>query len=399
MPKIDNVPLQWVAEYSHMHVVWIRFLSILTLTNGVIFLKILFVLDASIILPVRSYGGTERLVWSVSSALSKIGQEISIIANTGSVSTFAEIVRVNDSGEIKEFLTSKGSDYDVICDCTHSGKIFQREELGRNFVNLVDIGELPEFQIEKPNILTVSHSFAARIRMDLGFDSRVIYPGLIDLENSPNPVTSWDQKDDRFIYVGRIIPEKGPLNAVRFSRRAGKPLDMIAGGGKASPSKSLFVSLGKRIAKLGAPSDKVARFFGQPGIGYVFQTIREHRGHGKYLENVPANVRDDLYSRSIALVFPVDWEEPGTITPIEAAALGTPTVAYSRGNLPEVIEDGVTGFLIRPGDERAFVEALNRVKTLNPNDCVRMAREKFSIERTAKSYLSLFEEVASGKKW
>lgn len=362
-------------------------------------LKILFVLDPRIAIPLESYGGTERFVWTLASKLALMGQDISIVARIGSYSSFAKIFPASNKNEIRQFLNSNARHFDVICDCSKDGRLFQKEEAMGNFVNYLDSQPIPSFDIEKPNVVANSHAFAKKIKEEIGADPVVIYPGMISAEDYPNPIADWDKKSDNFIYVGRIMVEKGPLDAVRFCKKVGKHIDIVGGSVPISFPKSAFVKIGKRIARSGIPIDNTARLFRQDGIAYTFRTIREQRGWGRYLENVSLETRNALYASSLGLVFPVNWEEPLGITPVEAAALGTPTVAYSRAAMPEVIEDGVTGFLIMPGDGTSFVEALKRIKTLDPRDCIKFATEKFSLDKTANSYLKLFSEAASGKRW
>ena len=95
-----------------------------------------------------------------------------------------------------------------------------------------------------------------------------------------------------------------------------------------------------------------------------------------------------------ALVFPVDWPEPFGLVMIEALACGTPVIAFRRGSIPEVIEDGVTGFVVDSVDEA--VEAVGRVDELDRRRCRREFEERFSARRMAADYLALYRRMIEG---
>ncbi len=94
---------------------------------------------------------------------------------------------------------------------------------------------------------------------------------------------------------------------------------------------------------------------------------------------------------ALALVAPYDWSEPFGLVLIEALACGIPVVAYRRGSIPEVLEDGVTGFICETMDEMAT--AIGRIPQLERRRCREQFEQRFTVERMAQDYLGLYEEL------
>src|SRR5207244_1506743 len=97
----------------------------------------------------------------------------------------------------------------------------------------------------------------------------------------------------------------------------------------------------------------------------------------------------DFLGQARALLFPIDWPEPFGLVLIEAMACGTPVIAFRRGSVPEVIEDGVTGFVV--DDVDAAVTAVERIPTLNRRRCREVFEERFSARRMAEDYVAIYE--------
>ena len=153
------------------------------------------------------------------------------------------------------------------------------------------------------------------------------------------------------LVAGRISPEKGVDVAVRVARDAGMPL-WIAGDRYGDHSVEL----------------EGARLLGPRPRSEVFRLMGAAR----------------------ALLMPVAWDEPFGLVAVEAMAAGTPVVAYRRGGLAEVVEDGRTGFLVAPGDERAFAAAIRRVASIDRAACRERAERLFSLERMVAAHAALY---------
>jgi glycosyltransferase involved in cell wall biosynthesis len=163
-------------------------------------------------------------------------------------------------------------------------------------------------------------------------------------------------------FLGRISPEKRVDRAIAIARRIGMPL---------------------RIA---AKVDSVDREY--------FSATIEPLLSGPYTEYVGEigdGEKDEFLGNAFALLFPIDWPEPFGLVMIEALACGTPVIAYRRGSVPEVLQDGVTGFIVT-GLEDA-VKAAERVASLDRRRCRAVFDERFNAARMARDYVTVYERL------
>jgi len=166
------------------------------------------------------------------------------------------------------------------------------------------------------------------------------------------------------LFLGRMAPDKGAHRAVEVARKAGMRLLMAA--------------------KMREPSE----------IRYFTEMVEPLLGpDAVYLGEVPHEQKLELLGGASALLFPIRWNEPFGLVMLEAMACGTPVLAFPEGAAPEVIEDGVTGFLC--DDEVAMVDALGRVASINRVDCRAAIEEYFSTNRMVRDHLDLFEDLVA----
>jgi len=114
----------------------------------------------------------------------------------------------------------------------------------------------------------------------------------------------------------------------------------------------------------------------------------------EYVGEINDARKDEFLGNALALLFPIEWPEPFGLVMTEALACGTPVVAFRRGSVPEVIEDGVTGFIVEDMDEA--LDAVTRVRTLDRGRCRAVFEERFSSGRMMRDYVALYEVVAEG---
>jgi glycosyltransferase involved in cell wall biosynthesis len=165
-------------------------------------------------------------------------------------------------------------------------------------------------------------------------------------------------------FLGRLTKEKGPEAAISIARRAGKPLRMAA---KIPRSEARYYK------------DKL-----QPLIdGEEIRLVGELNDAAK----------GDLLRGASALLFPIDWPEPFGLVMIEAMACGTPVIACGHGSVPEVIDDGVTGFVVQ--DEAAAVAAIQRIHELDRRRVRATFEQRFTARRMAQDYLRLYEKLVA----
>lgn len=172
------------------------------------------------------------------------------------------------------------------------------------------------------------------------------------------------EKEDFLLFMGRISPEKAPHLAIEAARRAG---ERIIVAGKVDPN----------------PVDEA----------YHRETIAPLVDGSRVVYVGEANARQkrDLYRRARALLVPLNWEEPFGLVMIEGMACGTPVIAFCRGAAPELIADRETGFLVEDVD--GMVEALARVREIEPARCRRHVEMHFHTPVMAENYLRLYREI------
>jgi glycosyltransferase involved in cell wall biosynthesis len=116
--------------------------------------------------------------------------------------------------------------------------------------------------------------------------------------------------------------------------------------------------------------------------------------HVEYRGEIGDGEKDAFLGNAYALLFPIDWPEPFGLVMIEAMACGTPVIAYRRGSVPEVIEEGVTGFIVQ--DLEDAVRAAERISTLSRWRCRQLFEERFSAARMARDYLAIYQKLIEG---
>jgi glycosyltransferase involved in cell wall biosynthesis len=166
-------------------------------------------------------------------------------------------------------------------------------------------------------------------------------------------------------FLGRISPEKRPDLAIGIARRAGIRLRIAA---KVDRADEAYFR--ERIEPL--LDDPLVEFIGEVGEA----------------EKAP------FLGNARALLFPIDWPEPFGLVMIEAMACGTPVIAFDRGSVPEVIDHGVSGWIV--DDLDGAVEAVHNVGRLNRLQVRRRFEQRFTAERMARDYVAIYEELVGG---
>jgi glycosyltransferase involved in cell wall biosynthesis len=165
-------------------------------------------------------------------------------------------------------------------------------------------------------------------------------------------------------FLGRMSPEKGVERAVEVARLAGIPLKIA---GKIYPEERAYFD--DQIAPLLRQSSASVEFTGELG----------------------GAEKTGFLGEAQALLFPIDWPEPFGLVMIEAMACGTPTIAWRRGSVPEVINDGVTGFGVDTVDDAA--RAVSRIDRLDRTACRRVFEARFDATRMAREYVQVYRAL------
>jgi glycosyltransferase involved in cell wall biosynthesis len=167
-------------------------------------------------------------------------------------------------------------------------------------------------------------------------------------------------------FLGRISPEKGVEQAIAIAQHVGMPL------------------------KIAAKVDRADREYFQEVVQPLLKNSLI-----EYVGEVGGDNKDAFLGQAYALLFPIDWPEPFGLVMIEAMACGTPVIAYPCGSVPEVLEHGVTGWIVEGMEE--VVQAVERVPALSRARCRQVFEERFSASRMAHDYLRLYKKLLDGR--
>lgn len=223
----------------------------------------------------------------------------------------------------------------------------------------LDLPELEPVYREFTEIPLVSISDAQRQPLQWANWQATIHHGL------PRDLYTFHPREGRYLaFLGRIAPEKCPDQAIAIATRAGIPL---------------------RIAAKVDPADRE----------YFRERIEPLMDHPlvEYVGEITDDEKDEFLGGACALLAPFDWPEPFGLVFIEALACGTPVLAYRRGSVPEIIDDGVTGYICERMDE--FIAAVQQVSFLDRRRCRQAFEARFTVERMIQDYLNVYEQIVS----
>jgi glycosyltransferase involved in cell wall biosynthesis len=325
--------------------------------------------------PPRLYGGTERVVSYLTEELVRQGHEVTLFASGDSQTNGIlkapcdRALRLSPKCKdplVYHFISlnrvARSADaFDIIhfhTDYLHFPLFAQR--WGKTLTTLhgrLDLPDVPPLLREFAIMPLVSISMAQRVPVPWANWCSTVYHGL------PRHLYAASSGDGGYLaFIGRLCPEKRPDCAIEIARRAGLPLVIAAKVDRVD--RSYYRSRIKPLLK-----DPMIEFIGEIGDG----------DKGAFLGN------------AAALLFPIDWPEPFGLALIEAMANGTPVIAFRRGSVPEIIDHGVTGFIVDSVEEA--VAAIPLAKALDRDAIRRRFEERFSVERMANDYVTLYGEI------
>jgi glycosyltransferase involved in cell wall biosynthesis len=334
-------------------------------------LAIAFVVPPWFDVPPRAYGGIEAMAASLIEALIDRGHEV-VLIGAGNNGTRARFLRTHDTalssriGEtLPEMLHAARSnrhldrlDVDIVHDHSLAGPLSAR---GRRIPTVVtahgpSTGEIGTYY---RNVCSDVHLVAIS-----GSQQRIAAGEIRWAAMVYNAITTADfrfrgEKDDYVLFLGRFSPEKGAHLAIDAARSVGRPI-LLAG-------------------KLQEPKERA----------YFEAEVRPRlASDAQFVGEVDMIGKQELYAAAHCLLFPIRWEEPFGMVMIEAMACGTPVVALRRGSVPEIVTDGVTGFIRDHPSELAA--AINQAGEIDPAACRRHVEKHFDVSIMAAGYESVY---------
>ncbi|HTN26393.1 MAG TPA: glycosyltransferase family 4 protein [Burkholderiales bacterium] len=329
--------------------------------------------------PPKLYGGTERVVSYLTEELVRQGHEVTLFASGDSI-TKAHLVAACDQSLrldkrcvaelahhmlLLERVFQRAEQFDVIhfhVDYLHF-PLSRRQPYAQltTLHGRLDIPDLVPLYEEYDDMPLVSISNAQREPLPWANWLTTVYHGLP--ENLYRPRTA---PGTYLAFLGRVCPEKRVDRTIEIARRTGIPLRIAA---KIDPVDQDYYE--KEIVPLLDDASDDVEFVGEIGEAQ----------------------KDEFLGHACALLFPIDWPEPFGLVMIEAMACGTPVIAYRNGSVPEVLEDGRTGFVVN--GMQAAIDAVSRVREISREECRKVFEERFSVRRMARDYVRVYERLAA----
>jgi glycosyltransferase involved in cell wall biosynthesis len=325
--------------------------------------------------PPKTYGGTERVVSYLTEELVRFGHEVTLFASGDSVTT-AQL----ESGCKKALRLTQTCADPLAYHTVMFDKVLQRSGEFDVLHFHTDYTHFPATKCMQLPAVTTLHG-----RLDL--------PDLVPLYQRFDrvPLVSISQSQRRPLgrvnWVGNVY-HGIPKNLYRPQMAEGNYLAFL---GRISPEKrpdrAIAIAVKARMKlKIAAKVDAVDREYFESKIRPLLDNPAV-----EFLGEIGEAEKNDFLGKAQAYLFPIDWPEPFGLAMIEAMACGTPTIAFDCGSVPEVIDDGVTGFIVKTEEEA--VKALKRVSGLSRARCRATFERRFTACRMAKDYLSIYEAL------
>ncbi|HYC41897.1 MAG TPA: glycosyltransferase family 4 protein [Noviherbaspirillum sp.] len=327
--------------------------------------------------PPKGYGGTERVVSYLTEELVRQGHEVTLFAS-GDSKTSARLIPA-----VEESVRNSVLDHSWLA--WHLIQMDLVAEMADEFDVIhfhTDFLQFPTIRHSRTPYLTTLHG-----RLDLPhlaplyrhFKSAPLI-SISDSQRRPLPWANWwstvyhgmpadlypynADPGDYFLFVGRLSPEKRVDRALDIAIQCDRPIYIAA--------------------KLNKSEE-----------GYFKEVIKPRLRHPlvTYVGEVGENEKRELLEHASALLFPIDWPEPFGLVMIEAFSCGTPVLAYANGSVPEIVEDGVTGFVVTNQEEA--VRAGRRIESISRQACRERFERRFTAPCMAANYLAAYERLQS----
>jgi glycosyltransferase involved in cell wall biosynthesis len=330
--------------------------------------------------PPKLYGGTERVVAYLTDALVELGHDVTLFAS-GDSSTKATLSPVWPRAlrldpEVKDHLAPMYMQLETVAQRAHEFDVIHwhidylsyplLRRLGTPSLTTLhgrlDLPELPPLYRLYGDIPVVSISDSQREPLPEAHFVATVLHGLPE-----NLLNKGEGRGGYLAFLGRISPEKAPDAAIRIAARAGVPL------------------------KIAAKVDRVDREYFKTKIEPLLG-----RSDVEFIGEICEDRKQEFLGNAAGLLFPIAWREPFGLVMIEAMACGTPVVAFDNGSVPEVLEDGLTGFISTTEDQA--VDAVRSLGTLDRNRIRREFERRFTAQHMAQNYLKLYVGMSKPRR-
>jgi glycosyltransferase involved in cell wall biosynthesis len=336
-------------------------------------MKIALVAPPFIPVPPKEYGGTEMFIAQLAEALKVRGLDVVVYANGEStVGVEKRWIFPDSQWPLKKGLEPQ------LREAEHDSWAIADAAKTCDVIHLNSFESLPYTRfVDKPIVYTLHHPQEPALSAFYERYPDIQYVSISDFQRQQEPMRRnrtiyhgidlthyrlQETKQQYLSFIGRIAPVKGTHTAIAVAQRAGIPLK-IAG--------------------------EVQPVFRE----YFEKKIKPHVD-GKFIEYIglaDLDAKNELLGNSLAMLFPIEWNEPFGLVMVEAMACGTPVLALAGGSVPEIVRDGVSGYLCRSMKEMA-----TRARELSfvPASIRHYVEEHFSLNAMAEGYADLYREIA-----
>jgi glycosyltransferase involved in cell wall biosynthesis len=329
--------------------------------------------------PPKLYGGSERIVAYLTDELVTMGHEVTLFASGDSVTTAtlepgcARALRldptVRDSVApllaMLERVAQRAHDFDVVhLHCDYLGYPVLRRTGVPFLATLHGRLDLPELRLLYrvfSDVPVVSISNSQRGPLPEADFVATVYHGLPERLLLPGSGSG-----GYLAFLGRISPEKAPDLAIRIAGRAGMRL------------------------KIAAKIDSVDQDYFKAEIEPLLA-----QPHVEFIGEIGEHEKAEFLGNAAGLLFPITWPEPFGLVMIEAMACGTPVIALRNGSVPEVVDDGITGFIV--DDEATAASAAEQIHLLDRTLIRTIFEQRFTARRMAEDYTRIYQDLTSGQ--
>jgi glycosyltransferase involved in cell wall biosynthesis len=326
--------------------------------------------------PPKLYGGTERVVAYLTDALVELGHDVTLFAS-GDSSTKATLVpiwpralRLDPS--VKDYFAPIFMELETVARRAHEFDVIHAhlDYFGFPLLRRLGVPSVTTLhgRLDLPELPALYGLYGDEPVVSISNSQRSPLPGAnyvaTILHGLPHDLLQAGPGDGGYLaFLGRISPEKAPDAAIRIAAAAGLPL------------------------KVAAKVDRVDEEYYKAVVEPLLS-----RGDVQFIGEIGEHQKSGFLGRAAALLFPIAWREPFGLVMIEAMACGTPVIAFNNGSVPEVLEDGLTGFIVDTEEEA--IAAVARIGSLDRRRIREEFDRRFTARHMAENYLALYSTLS-----